>query len=72
MDLKELRESVGLSVEKVAVELGKAVSTIRFWEAGTYVPSLNPDETRKLIQLYGCTLDQLADAFVETQGKRGK
>jgi DNA-binding transcriptional regulator YiaG len=72
MDLKDLREDVGLTVEKVAVELSKSVSTIRFWEAGTYVPSLNPVETKKLTQLYQCTLDQLADAFTETQQKRSK
>lgn len=72
MDLKELREAAGLSAEKVAVALSKSVSTIRFWEAGTYVPSLNPAETKKLLELYGCNIDQLSDAFVETQGKKGK
>ncbi|HEY9598424.1 MAG TPA: helix-turn-helix transcriptional regulator [Cyanophyceae cyanobacterium] len=72
MDLKELRESAGLSAEKVAIELEKSVSTIRFWEAGTYTPNLNPIETYKLTKIYNCTLKQLADAFAETQSKRGK
>jgi ribosome-binding protein aMBF1 (putative translation factor) len=76
MDLKELRENAGLSAEKVAVELDRAVSTIRFWEAGTYIPSLNPVETQKLVKIYRCTLDQLAEAFTQTQlksqSKRGK
>ncbi len=72
MDLKELREAAGLSAERTAVELDRAVSTIRFWEAGTYVPSLNPVETKKLLLLYGCTIDQLADAFLKTQSKKAK
>lgn len=65
MDLKELREKAGLSAERVAVELGKSVSTIRFWEAGTYIPSLSPSETlqadpslpmhtRRIIRIFYC------------------
>jgi DNA-binding transcriptional regulator YiaG len=71
MDLKELREKSGLSVERVAVEMGKAVSTIRFWEAGTYAPSLTPMETLKLVNLYQCSLQELAESFLATQGKKG-
>lgn len=52
MDLKELREKAGLSAERVAAELGKSISTVRFWEAGTYIPSLNPKETLHLTRLY--------------------
>ncbi|YAF99489.1 MAG: helix-turn-helix transcriptional regulator (plasmid) [Nodularia sp. CChRGM 3473] len=72
MDLKELREKVGLSAERVAVELGKSVSTIRFWEAGTYIPNLSPIETLRLIRLYQCTLEELSESFIETQRKIGK
>ncbi|BCL40063.1 helix-turn-helix transcriptional regulator [Nostoc sp. MS1] len=72
MDLKELREKAGLSAERVAVELSKSVSTIRFWEAGTYIPNLSPSETLQLIRLYQCTLEELAESFIETQRKSGK
>ena len=72
MDLKELREKTGLSAERVAVELGKSVSTIRFWEAGTYTPNLSPSETLQLTRLYQCTLEELTESFIETQRKSGK
>ena len=72
MDLKELREKTGLSPERVAVELGKSVSTIRFWEAGTYIPNLSPSETLHLIRLYQCTLEELTESFIETQRKSGR
>jgi transcriptional regulator with XRE-family HTH domain len=72
MDLKELREKGGLSAERVAVELGKSVSTIRFWEAGTYTPNLSPSETLHLTRLYQCTLEELTESFIETQRKSGK
>jgi transcriptional regulator with XRE-family HTH domain len=72
MDLKELREKAGLSAERVAVELGKSVSTIRFWEAGTYIPNLSPSETLQMIRLYRCTIEELSESFVETQRKSGK
>ncbi|MHC5748109.1 MAG: helix-turn-helix transcriptional regulator [Nostoc sp.] len=72
MDLKELREKADLSAERVAVELGKSVSTIRFWEAGTYIPSLSPSETLQLTRLYRCTLEELSESFIETQRKSGK
>ncbi len=72
MGLKELREKVGLTAERVAVELNKSVSTIRFWEAGTYVPSLNHSETLQLIRLYKCSIEELSEAFEETQQKKIK
>lgn len=70
MDLKKLRERNGLTAERVAVELGKSVSTIRFWEAGTYLPSLTPTETLNLLHLYGCTIEELSEAFQETVQKK--
>jgi putative transcriptional regulator len=72
MDLKELREKSGLTVERVAVELNKSVSTIRFWEAGTYIPSLNPSETLQLTRLYNCGIEDLSEAFKETRQKKGR
>ncbi|AUB41917.1 DNA-binding transcriptional regulator YiaG, XRE-type HTH domain [Nostoc flagelliforme CCNUN1] len=41
IDLKESREKVGLSMERIAVELSKSASTIRFWEAEAYTPNLS-------------------------------
>ena len=70
VDLKELRESAGLSAEYVAAALGKSVSTVRFWEAGKYTPNLNPSETKILVELYRCTLDVLSQSFEETQQKK--
>lgn len=72
MDMKELREKAGLTAERVAVELNKSVSTIRFWEAGTYIPSLNPSETLQLTRLYKCSIEELSEAFEETQQKKTK
>lgn len=70
MDLKDLREKSGLSAERVAAELGKSVSTIRFWEAGTYKPNLDPSEMLKLLRLYKCNIEELTEAFKETQQKK--
>ncbi|MEH2458299.1 helix-turn-helix domain-containing protein [Nostoc sp.] len=70
--LMRLRLQAGLTAERVAVELDKSVSTIRFWEAGTYVPSLNPSETLQLIRLYKCSIEELSEAFEETQQKKTK
>lgn len=72
MDMKELREKAGLTAERVAVELNKSVSTIRFWEAGTYIPSLSPSETLQLTRLYKCSIEELSEAFEETQQKKIK
>lgn len=72
MDMKELREKAGLTAERVAVELNKSVSTIRFWEAGTYIPSLSPSETLQLTRLYKCSIEELSEAFEETQQKKTK
>lgn len=69
MDLQELRERAGLSPEQVAVALSKAYSTIKAWERGRYVPTLSPGETQKLLGLYGCSLEELNQAAIESKAK---
>ena len=39
MDIKALRESLNLTQEKLAQELGVSVMTIRRWEEGKHQPS---------------------------------
>lgn len=67
MNMKELRERVGLERMEVALKLGKSEATIRFWETGRSVPFLHPGETAAILDLYKCTLDDLVQAIEETR-----
>ena len=60
--LKQMRSSVNLTVEQVAVQLDIAISTVRNWEQGRTVPKMRLDQFVKLCQLYNCTLEELHEA----------
>lgn len=60
---KSLRERAGLTQQDVAIALGKRVNTVSEWERGLYVPKLTFSETIRFLQLYGCTLEEVAEAF---------
>ena len=69
MDMKELRERAGLSVEEAAYRLGVAYSTIRNWEYGKTEPSLGVTKISQLLQLYHCTFEQLEQAVREARAR---
>lgn len=66
MDMKELRKSVGLKAEEVAVQLGISVSTVRNWEQGRTMPKLRLDQFCRLIKIYNCSPDELEQASIQS------
>lgn len=66
MDMKALRQKVGLRAEDVAVRLDIAVSTVRNWEQGRTMPKLRIDQTSQLLKLYQCSFDELEQAIKES------
>jgi transcriptional regulator with XRE-family HTH domain len=67
-NLKDLREAKGLSIEQVCVALGKSYSAVRFWESGRNTPNLTPMETKKLLDIYGVSLEDLIMACKNCKG----
>ena len=62
MDMKQLREKVGLRSVDVASKLGIAKSTVRNWDTGRHSPRLPIEEVPKFLQVYQCTLEQAIKA----------
>jgi transcriptional regulator with XRE-family HTH domain len=58
-----LRKRVGLTQRQVAEALNKKVATISDWERGVAYPRLTFSETKRIMNLYKCTLDELIEAF---------
>ncbi len=66
MNMKQLREHVGLRTIDVAYHLDIAESTVRNWEYGRTMPRLRADQFAHLCTLYKCSIDQLAKASQES------
>lgn len=65
MDMKELRLRAGKRAEEVAVELGVAISTVRNWEQHRNVPRMTPLNLKRLMDVYGCSFEELVQAEIE-------
>ena len=59
----KLRERAGLTQRQIAESLGKTVGTVSGWERFTKKPRLSFSETKSLMELLNCTLDELIEAF---------
>ena len=59
--LKKQRESLNLTQQKVANELGVTVTTVKNWEAGRHIPKLYPVQMKALCDILNITIDELAD-----------
>ena len=59
----ELRERAGLTQRQVAVALDVREATVSGWERGKSSLKLSPSRMKQLLNLYGCTLDELIEAF---------
>lgn len=68
MNMKELRKRSGKRAEDIASELGVAMSTVRNWEQLKNVPRMTPASMKKVMQVYGCTFDELVEAELELVG----
>ncbi|MBD2341809.1 helix-turn-helix transcriptional regulator [Calothrix sp. FACHB-156] len=60
MNLKQLRKRAELRILDVAYRLNVAESTVRNWETGRTLPTLNPCEMLTLCQMYKVSLEELA------------
>lgn len=69
MDMKQLRERIGLSTVDVAYRLGKSESTIRNWDTGRQIPTLEVIEVPVLLEVYQCSLEELVAAVKESRAK---
>ncbi len=59
--LKQRRESLNLTQQKVADEVGVTIITVQNWEAGRHIPKLYPVQMKALCDLLKFTVDELAD-----------
>ena len=62
--LKQIRESLSLSREQFAVELGTTANTVYRWETGRHAVSLTVSQVKKFRQLIlrlGLDIDDLPD-----------
>ena len=71
-DPKVLRKKAGLTVRAVAIALDVDQNTVTKWEAGISPPTLSLEQVSKLMKLYGCTIDQLDQAFKKARRERAK
>jgi transcriptional regulator with XRE-family HTH domain len=66
--MRQLREQKKLRTVDVASKVGIAESTVRNWEYGKTIPKLRADQFKALLDLYGCSFDELLSAISEAQG----
>ncbi len=67
MNMKELRIRAGKRAEEIAAELGVAISTVRNWEQLKNVPRMTPKGLKHLMEVYGCTFEELIQAEYEME-----
>ncbi len=70
MNMKQLRERLGLRTVDVASNLGIGESTVRNWEHGRSLPRF--EIIASLLRLYKCSFDELDRAVKETQAQEDK
>lgn len=66
MDLKALRQRIGLSIVDVSCKLECSESSIRNWEKGRTIPRMELWQVFKLRDLYQCTEEELVEALRES------
>lgn len=67
--MKQLRERVNLSPADIASSLEISVSSVNNWEAGRTIPKLRLDQFMALLRLYQCSIEELEQAYSESQQK---
>ncbi len=65
--MKDLRLRSNKRAEEIAVELGVAVSTVRNWDQLVTSPRMTAKGFQKLMEVYGCTFDELVQAESEVK-----
>lgn len=59
----QLRKRRNLTQRQVAQALDVRVQTVIAWEKGGVIPHLPPSKTKKMMEIYQCSIDELIDAF---------
>lgn len=62
--MKDMRIDKRLSQKEVAILMNVSRSTVAKWELGIAFP--RPETAEKLADLYGCTIDQLYQAWKQS------
>jgi putative transcriptional regulator len=68
MDLKQLRKSKKLRTVDVASIVGVGESTVRNWEKGRTIPTLDIYQTSKILELYSISFEEFKSAVDKSQG----
>ena len=63
--LMDLRTRAGLTRREVANALGITEKTIYVWETSDNPPKMTVFQVQKLLEILGCTLDELAIATMK-------
>ncbi len=53
----------GLTQQDLATLTGRGPRTIQSWVSGESIPELTPEEAVELCDLFGCTIEDLAQLF---------
>lgn len=61
------RRKKGIRQEDLAKALDLSHQTISTWETGRGIPKLNPQQTKILCEKLDCALEDLADAFANSE-----
>lgn len=59
---KSLRLQAGLTQREVSQMLNIQEKTVGGWEKGV-IPRLTPSQAKRLCEAYGCSLEELIEAF---------
>ncbi|HEY9610550.1 helix-turn-helix transcriptional regulator [Allocoleopsis sp.] len=70
MNMRELRESLGLTITQVGAATGVSASTVRDWEAGKYEPRYT--NIKELMRLFERSFDEIGEAIEQSMHKGGK
>lgn len=60
--MKDLRQRAGKKVEQIASELGVSASSVHNWEQNRNMPRMTPIALKRLMDVYGCTFEELVEA----------
>lgn len=63
LTLMKLRQRTGLTQQELADAIGVTQKTISVWEKGAVEPKLTFEQTKQLMELLNCTLDELIIAI---------
>lgn len=67
LTLDAIRQAARMTQREWADLLGVTISTVSNWERGVQVPRLTFEQTRKMMEASGMTIDQLEQAYEGTQ-----